>query len=158
MAAVARTGQRSGTEAADADACATCASSGAPRVRRVLIVDDEEDIRTSLSRVVRSFGHEVATAADGPAALALAETFRPDCAILDIALQGMNGIELARRLRAKFPPDALFLIALTGFGGADSREQCRAAGFDEYVVKPGEIDKLEALLGAARLVTGAATG
>ena len=70
----------------------------------------------------------------------------------------MNGIELARRLREKFPPEALFLIALTGFGDADRREQCRAAGFDEYVVKPGEIDKLEGLLGAARPVAGAATG
>ncbi len=126
----------------------------APRVRRVLIVDDEEDIRTSLARVVRSFGHEVATAGDGQAALALAESFRPDCAILDIALEGMNGIELARRLREKFPPDALFLIALTGFGDADRREQCRAAGFDEYVVKPGEIDKLEQLLDGHRLVPG----
>ena len=128
-------------------------SEKARRARRVLIVDDQEDIRTSLSRVVRSFGHEVATASDGPAALALAETFRPDCAILDIALQGMDGIELARRLREKFPRDALFLIALTGFGDADRREQCRAAGFDEYVVKPGEIDKLERLLGADRPVT-----
>jgi len=133
------------------------ASVQAPRVRRVLIVDDEEDIRTSLARVVRSFGHEVATASDGQGALALAETFHPDCAILDIALQGMNGIELARRLREKYPPDALFLIALTGFGDVDRRDQCRAAGFDEYVVKPGEIDKLEALLGAARPVPDAAT-
>jgi CheY-like chemotaxis protein len=133
------------------------ASGKVPRVRRVLIVDDEEDIRTSLARVVRSFGHEVATASDGQGALALAETFHPDCAILDIALQGMNGIELARRLREKYPPDALFLIALTGFGDVDRRDQCRAAGFDEYVVKPGEIDKLEALLGAARPVPDAAT-
>jgi len=68
----------------------------------------------------------------------------------------MNGIELAHRLRERFPPDALFLIALTGFGDADRREQCRAAGFDEYVVKPGEIDKLEALLGADRPVSGVA--
>jgi len=133
------------------------ASAKVPRVRRVLIVDDEEDIRTSLARVVRSFGHEVATAGDGQAALTLAETFRPDCAILDIALHGMNGIELARRLREKYPPEALFLIALTGFGDADRRDQCRAAGFDEYVVKPGEIDKLEGLLGAARPVPDAAT-
>ena len=133
------------------------APAAAPQVRRVLVVDDEEDIRTSLARVVRSFGHEVATAGDGPAALALAETFHPDYAILDIALEGMNGIELARRLREKFPSDALFLIALTGFGDADRRDQCRAAGFDEYVVKPGEIDKLEALLGAARPVPDAAT-
>jgi len=130
------------------------APAAAPQVRRVLVVDDEEDIRTSLARVVRSFGHEVATAGDGPAALALAETFHPDYAILDIALEGMNGIELARRLREKFPSDALFLIALTGFGDADRRDQCRAAGFDEYVVKPGEIDKLEQLLGAQRLVPG----
>jgi CheY-like chemotaxis protein len=96
----------------------------------------------------------VAMASDGQSALALAETFHPDCAILDIALEGMNGIELARRLREKYSPDALFLIALTGFGDAHRRDQCRAAGFDEYVVKPGEIDKLEQLLGAPRLVPG----
>jgi len=133
------------------------ASVKAPRVRRVLIVDDDDDIRTSLARVVRSFGHEVAIAVDAQAALALAETFRPDCAILDIALRGMDGIELARRLREKFPRDALFLIALTGFGDADRREQCRAAGFDEYLVKPGDLGKLEKMLGAGRPVSGDAS-
>ena len=94
------------------------AGSGRPqRVRRVMIVDDHEEMRTSIARLARSWGHEVAVAADGPSALSLAETFQPECAIVDISLPGMNGIDLARRLRQRFPPAQLYLIALTGYAG-----------------------------------------
>jgi len=115
--------------------------------RKVLIVDDHDEVGKSLARVVRSFGHEVVIAKDGPSALALAERFQPDCAILDLSLPGMNGLELGRRLRAVFPRERLYIIALTGFTGADIREGCLAAGFDEHLTKPGEIDKLAQLLG-----------
>ena len=120
------------------------------RTRRVMIVDDHEEIRTSVARLVRSWGHEVAVARDGPSALSLAETFQPECAIVDISLPGMNGIDLARRLRQRFPPAQLYLIALTGYADADIREGCLAAGFDVHLVKPGEIDLLERLLGGDR--------
>ena len=119
----------------------------AAQPRRVLIVDDHEGVGKSLARIVRTFGHEVAVVKDGLSALALAESFQPDCAILDISLPGMNGIELGRRLRAVFPRERLYLIALTGFTGVDIREGCLAAGFDEHLTKPGDIHKLAQVLG-----------
>lgn len=119
--------------------------------RRVLIVDDHEELRQSLGRLVRAFGHEVAIARDGPSALALAESFQPDAAIVDVSLEGMSGIELGRRLRELFPRERLSLIALTGFASEDIRQACFAAGFDAHLVKPGEIPKLEQLLGGVGL-------
>ena len=120
------------------------------RARRVMIVDDHEEIRTSLTRLVGAWGHEVAVAADGSSALSLAETFQPECAIVDLSMPGMNGIELGRRLRQRFPPAQLCLIALSGYAGEGIREACLAAGFDAYLVKPGEIENLEQLLGRDR--------
>ncbi len=120
------------------------------RARRVMIVDDHEEIRTSITRLARGWGHEVAVAADGPSALSLAEAFQPECAIVDLSMPGMNGIELGRRLRQRFPPAQLCLIALSGYAGADIRDACLAAGFDAYLVKPGEIAELEQLLGGDR--------
>ena len=125
-------------------------SVGAFRARRVMVVDDHEEMRKSVSRLVRAWGHEVALAADGPSALALADTFHPECAIVDISMPGMNGIELGRRLRQRFPPAQLRLIALSGYPGADIRDGCLAAGFDAYLVKPGDIRELERLLGGQR--------
>jgi CheY-like chemotaxis protein len=120
------------------------------RTRRVLIVDDHTEIRESVARLVRTWGHEVAIVRDGPGALALAEAFQPECAIVDLSLPGMSGIELARRLRDLFPRPRLYLIALTGYAGADIGEACLAEGFDVHLVKPGEINLLEKLLGDVR--------
>ena len=89
-------------------------------------------------------------AADGSSALSLAEAFQPECAIVDLSMPGMNGIELGRRLRQRFPPAQLRLIALSGYAGADIRDACLAAGFDAYLVKPGDIAELERLLGDDR--------
>ena len=101
-----------------------------------------------LSRVlVRSLGHEVVVAADGETALSLVETFQPECAIVDLSMPGMNGIEVGRRLRQRFSPEQLSLIALSGYAGADMRDACLAEGFDGYLVKPGDIRELEGLLG-----------
>ena len=115
-----------------------------------MIVDDHEELRASVARLVRGWGHEVAVASDGPSALSLADDFKPDCAIVDLSLPGMNGIELARRLRQRFPPAQLYLIALTGYADADIRDACLAAGFDAHLVKPGDINLLEKLLGSDR--------
>ncbi len=120
------------------------------RTRRVLIVDDHEEVGNSIARLVRTWGHEVAIARDGWSALSLAESFQPECAIVDISLPRMNGIDLARRLREVFTPAQLYMIALTGYAGADMREGCLAAGFDVHLVKPGEIALLERLLGGDR--------
>ena len=120
------------------------------RARRVMIVDDHEEIRASIARLARGWGHEVAVAADGASALALAETFQPECAIVDLSMPGMNGIELGRRLRQRFPPAQLRLIALTGYADEDIRDACLAAGFDAHLVKPGDLRQLERLLGGDR--------
>jgi CheY-like chemotaxis protein len=118
--------------------------------RRVMIVDDHQELRALISRLVRSWGHEVAVAVDGPSAISLAEAFRPECAIVDLSMPEMNGIELAACLRERFPPADLFLIALSGYADADLPEACLTAGFDAYLVKPANIPQLEQLLGGPR--------
>jgi len=127
------------------------------RARRVMIVDDHQEIRASVTRLARTWGHEVAVAADGPSALSLAETFQPECAIVDLSMPGMNGIELGRRLRQRFPAAQLRLIALSGYADADIRDACFSAGFDAYLVKPGDIPELERLIGRDRADADAST-
>lgn len=99
-----------------------------------------------MARLARAWGHEVAVANDGPSALSLAESFKPDCAIVDLSLPGMSGVELARRLRQRFPPAQLYLIALTGHVGEDIRTACINAGFDAHLVKPALSGQLKKLL------------
>ena len=114
--------------------------------KKVLIVDDHEEITTSLRRLIGLWGHEIAVADDATSALALAAAFQPDCAIVDIGLPGVSGYDLAPRLRKELPAGELCLIAFTGHADDSVRAKCRAAGFDACVVKPGEIDELEGLL------------
>jgi signal transduction histidine kinase len=127
---------------------------GAPALRpsgegktRVLVVDDNRDFADTLSRMLRSLGHEVRVEYDGLAGLAAARTFRPDIAFLDIGMPGLNGYDLARRLRAFPSTSGIVLIAVTGWGKASDRDQSREAGFDEHVVKPLEIERLQSILG-----------
>lgn len=117
---------------------------------RVLIVDDNTDAAESLAQLVRSWGHEVATAHNGPEALALSERFDADIAFLDIGLPGMNGHELAHRLRAKDRDRPLYLVAMTGYGRNEDRAAALEAGFDVHLVKPVTIETLQALLANAR--------
>jgi len=114
--------------------------------RRVLIVDDNRDAADSLSEGLIACGHVTAVAYDGPAALETAATFHPQLALLDIGLPAMDGYELARRLRAQGPAD-LKLVALTGYGLDSDRERARAAGFHHHLVKPIDLDMVEALVG-----------
>jgi signal transduction histidine kinase/ActR/RegA family two-component response regulator len=117
------------------------------RPRRVMIVDDHQEVRASVGRLAHTWGHEIAVAADGPSALSLAETFHPDCVIVDVSMPGMNGIELGRRLRQRFPAAQIRLIALSGYADAAIRDACLGAGFNAYLVKPGDIPELERLIG-----------
>jgi two-component system CheB/CheR fusion protein len=122
-------------------------SSEAPaRQRRVLIVDDNTDSAESMAGLVRAWGHEVAVAHDAIEALALASTFAPDTALVDIGLPGMNGYELARRWRATPGYQDLRLVAVTGYGRTEDRHAAREAGFDIHFVKPAELAELEQLL------------
>jgi PAS domain S-box-containing protein len=110
---------------------------------RVLIVDDNEDALVSAADVLQMLGHEVRTATSGPAALEVVEQFKPDVGLLDIGLPGMDGYELAERLRAKLGGSpGLRLIAITGYGQASDRERSRKAGFDVHLVKPVDLGKL----------------
>jgi len=117
-----------------------------PTGLRLLVVDDNEDAGMMLAEVLRMLGHEVVVANDGPSALQARRTFTPDVALLDIGLPGMDGHELARQLRARYPATPLRLIALTGYGEEQDRQRSLAAGFDEHVVKPVDLDLLCALL------------
>lgn len=115
--------------------------------RKILVVDDNEDARVLLAELLTKSGHEVETAEDGLTALQVLEEFHPDVAILDIGLPGMDGCELARRIRQLPAQAAVRLLALTGYGQAVDRLNTRAAGFDVHLVKPLD---LQGLLGHLR--------
>jgi PAS domain S-box-containing protein len=118
----------------------------ASSIRRVLIVDDHDGIRSSIARLVHAAGHEIAQAASGAEALTVARTFQPEFAIVDISMRGMSGLELARQLRARQGDARLRLIALTGHRDSDLRQACLAAGFDHYLIKPEGIPRIHAVL------------
>jgi signal transduction histidine kinase/ActR/RegA family two-component response regulator len=119
----------------------------APRVLRVLVVDDNADAAELLARVLRHRGHAVEIAHDAARALELVEQSPPDLAILDIGLPGIDGYELARRLRAHPKLASIPLVALTGYGLPADRDRARAVGFDHHATKPLQADALEVLLG-----------
>ena len=115
----------------------------APEIsRRILIVDDNEDATNSMAMLQRHRGHETRTAFTGPEAVAAAAEFLPEVVLLDIGLPGMDGFEVARRLRAMPALADTFLVALTGYGSDEDRSRAREAGFDEYLVKPVDLDLL----------------
>ena len=113
---------------------------------RVLLVDDNVDAAESLAMLLRLWGHEVAVAHDGPAALRAAEGQRPQVALLDIGLPGMDGYELARRLRSQPGLGRVVLVALTGWGQEEDRRRSQEAGFDHHLTKPVELGALQKLL------------
>ncbi len=110
--------------------------------KRVLLVDDNADAREMYSIVLRSAGHDVHEANDGPSALAVFNRTPVDVAIVDIGLPGMDGYELARQIRSAPEGPSVALIALTGYGLTDDRKRSGAAGFDRHLVKPVAPDDL----------------
>jgi len=119
-----------------------------PEARAILVVEDNADARESLQIALELHGHRILSAADGPAALDLVRTHHPSVALLDIGLPGMDGYELARRLRALFGSQIL-LIALTGYGLETDARKAREAGFDQHLTKPVDMDKLAQVVEAA---------
>jgi signal transduction histidine kinase/ActR/RegA family two-component response regulator len=109
---------------------------------RVLVVDDNADAASTLAQLLEEIGYEVRAVGDGPAALATLEGFVPDLAILDIGLPGMDGYELARRMKADPRAPKLKFIALTGYGREPDRGRALAAEFQEHLVKPVSIERL----------------
>lgn len=118
----------------------------APGRRRVLLVDDHKDSRRMLGIMLELSGHEVLEAGDGGAAVSLAVSERPDVAIVDIALPGIDGYEVARRLRAHPGTRGMHLIALTGYGYEEDLRCSMEAGFDVHLVKPVESAQLTAAI------------
>jgi PAS domain S-box-containing protein len=114
----------------------------ARRAVRVLLVDDNEDALFSAAEVLQMAGHDVRTANNATAALAMLPEFHPEVAVLDIGLPGLDGYDLARRLREELGPRTPRLIAVTGYGREVDRERSRSAGFDVHLVKPVDIDTL----------------
>ncbi|HEX2474753.1 MAG TPA: GAF domain-containing protein, partial [Lacipirellulaceae bacterium] len=114
---------------------------------RVLVVDDNEDAANSLAVLLRLKGHQVEVAHHGPAALEIAQNYRPEMIFLDIGMPGMDGYEVARRLREHPDLKDVVLAALTGWGQQEDRRRSAEAGFDHHLVKPPEPKLVETLLG-----------
>ena len=125
--------------------------------RRILIVDDNTDAAKSLDLLLRSLGHDTRTVFDGVSALDAAQEFRPEIVLLDIGMPGMDGYEVAKRLRSAQNGDALKIIAITGWGQEADRARATEAGFDMHLVKPVDIGALHKALSQAREVAGGST-
>ena len=135
-------------EVVQGGATPTGGSAPLPAVRRLLVVDDNVDAADALALLLGSMGHEVVVAHDGPTALDAIARDCPEICLLDIGLPGMDGYELARRIRALPQGARPLLVALTGYGQESDRRMAAAAGFDRYVVKPLDADELLTLLGS----------
>jgi CheY-like chemotaxis protein len=112
----------------------------------VLLVDDNEDAAEALAMLLRQAGHEVLTAHEGAAALDATLAFRPEVVLLDIGLPGLDGYEVARRLRGEPGLEGVLLVALTGFGQDEDRRRALEAGFDAHLTKPADVAALTAVL------------
>jgi signal transduction histidine kinase/ActR/RegA family two-component response regulator len=117
--------------------------------RRVLVVDDNQDAAASLGTLLSFLGTDVQVVNDGPTALSVMESFQPEVVFLDIGMPGMDGLEVARRIRENSDYDHVVLIALTGWGQAEDRGRTQEVGFDHHLVKPADISALQELLVSA---------
>jgi PAS domain S-box-containing protein len=114
--------------------------------RRVLIVDDNRDAADSLSLLLASKGAQVDAVYDGASGLAAVAATRPDAVVLDIGMPGMDGYEVARRIREDLRLHSVRIIALTGWGQQSDRQLSRSSGFDHHLTKPVDLELLQALL------------
>ena len=128
------------------DEASAPASASPSRPRRVLVVDDNEDAAEALATLLGLLGHEATVLHDGHQALRDAPARRPDVMLLDIGLPGIDGFEVARRVRKMPELDGVRLVACTGYGQVDDLRRMREAGFDRHVVKPVDAAELERVL------------
>jgi DNA-binding response OmpR family regulator len=117
-------------------------------VRHVAVVEDDRVMASGLALVLQLWGFEVTTVYDGARALPAIRAARPDAVLLDLGLPGLSGLDVARQIRSDAELGGILLIALTGFGDEPSRQASADAGFDRYLMKPVEPERLRALLGA----------
>jgi len=119
--------------------------------RRILVVDDNHDAAHSLSMFLKLQGHDVRTVYDGPSALQSARDYHPEAVLLDIGLPGMDGYEVARRIRSLPALEKVLLVAMTGYGQEEDKRRSQQAGFNAHLVKPADLDALRALLATPEL-------
>lgn len=124
---------------------AASATAGAAR-RRIVLVEDNDDARLVLHELLADLGHEVSVAPDGSRGRDLILAARPDLALVDIGLPDIDGYEVARAVRREPTLAATTLVALTGYGDAESRARAHAAGFDAHLTKPVNLKQLEQVL------------
>lgn len=118
------------------------------RPLRVLAVDDNVDTADSFALLLQLWGHEARVAYDGPAALASALVYRPDVVLLDIALPGLDGYQVARQLQQRTVFKDTFLVAITGYAQKKDCRRSREAGFHVHLAKPVDPERLRKLLAA----------
>ena len=116
------------------------------RARKILVADDNVDAANSLALMLNLEGHDTRVAHDGEEAFAIATRFLPEVMILDIAMPRMDGLQLARRIRAEPWGGGVLLIAASGWAHADHKSRSHASGFDHHLVKPVDPTALSELL------------
>jgi len=126
------------------------------RRQRVLAVEDDPAVSESFKTLLELLGNEVCAVMSGAAALEAARAFRPDIAFIDIDLPGVDGYEVAARLRAEHGP-RIRLYALTGFARPADKERALSAGFDAHIVKPVDLAVLKAILAENQADLGSVT-
>ena len=117
---------------------------------RILVVDDNVDMVRGLVRLLELLGHDVQTAYDGPTAIETARVHRPEFVLLDLGLPGMDGYQVATRLRQEQGSQDAVIIAVTGYGQEDDRCRSREAGFNHHLVKPIDHNVLITLIGQSQ--------
>jgi signal transduction histidine kinase len=117
---------------------------------RILVVDDNNDAADSLALLLSLRGHTTQAVYSGNDALQAAREFAPEVVLLDLGLPGMDGFEVARKIRKQEGPNPTYLIALTGYGSESDRLRAKEAGFDEHLVKPANLQVLQRMLDGAR--------
>ena len=127
---------------------------GARHHHRILVVEDHADAAEALRLVLQNEGHEVSVVEDGPDALARAQDWHPEIVLMDLGLPGMDGYELAARLKALPEMQSASLIALSGYGQQRDRDRTAAAGFAEHLTKPVEPERLTQAIATARSAAG----
>jgi CheY-like chemotaxis protein len=121
-------------------------SESTTRSLRMMVVDDNVDTVDSLALLMKELGHDVRKAYDGSAALQAALDYRPDVILLDIGLPGLDGYQLATRIREQSALQDTVLVALTGYGHESVRQRSLEAGFDHHLTKPTDFNKLKQIL------------
>jgi signal transduction histidine kinase/ActR/RegA family two-component response regulator len=113
---------------------------------KILIIDDNRDAADSLQALLRDHGFSCASALDGPSGLEAVASFAPHAILLDLGLPGLDGYEVARRIRSSADGDKVLIVAVTGYGEERDRERSAQAGFDAHLVKPVDFDQLLTVL------------